>query len=52
MRLEHIFLVYNVVTIDDITCLVTSNQEFLVVRPSHGIDAVSVHITALEVVEV
>lgn len=52
MRLEHVLLVDDVVTVDDVACLVAGDEELLVVRPSHGVDSLPVHIAALEVVEI
>jgi hypothetical protein len=52
VRLEHVLLVNDVVAVDDVPRLVTGDEELLVVRPRHRVDALPMHVAALEMVEV
>lgn len=52
VRLEHVLLVDDVVAVDDVARLVAGDEELLVVRPRHRVDALPMHITTLEMVEV
>lgn len=52
MRFEHVFLIDDVVAINNISYLIARDQELLLVSPSHRLNFLTMNIAGLKVIQI